>query len=273
MCACTRASWLQPFRLLCWLANTTFQWPVVCNLACHARGLSLLAACKILARYLSRPKRGSLRRPRESSDLRHEGSWLGQWQQSGARLSRAAARQLGDVWRHDSGEYGCATTTCHRNFTAGKLPDTSTKNTGQGAHRQIIERCCSRIAINTQRANDLRIAVSHTLPPYSQRFVQNGRAHSSPDSLSLKKNTQSNENRALTIDQHSQGRPHAAVAAADARRRRRGAATAFARHFKPRCQREHGQNSNSHTYARQRRAQHSQQLRTAARTAQPPQRT
>ena len=42
---------------------------------------------------------------------------------------------------------------------------------------KIIERCCSRIAINTQRANDLRIAVSHTLPPYSQRFVQFDRAH------------------------------------------------------------------------------------------------
>ena len=244
-------------------------------MACHARGLSLLAACKILARYLSRPKRGSLRRPRESSDLRHEGSWLGQWQQSGARLSRAAARQLGDVWRHDSGEYGCATTTCHRNFTGSR--QTARHVNSEHKAKELIdkksERCCSRIAINTQRANDLRIAVSHTLPPYSQRFVQNGRAHSSPDSLSLKKNTQSNENRAPPIDQHSQGRPHAAVAAADARRRRRGATTAFARHFKPRCPREHGQNSNSHTYARHRRTQHRQQPRTAARAAKPPQRT
>ena len=64
------------------------------------------------------------------------------------------------------------------------------------------ERCCSRIAINTQRANDLRIAVSHTLPPYSQRFVQNKARTRSPDSLSLKKNTQSHENRASPLDQH-----------------------------------------------------------------------
>ena len=151
--------------------------------------------------------------------------------------------------------------------------NSSTRNKGQGAHRQIIERCCSRIAINTQRANDLRIAVSHTLPPYSQRFVQNGRAHSSPDSLSLKKNTQSHETRAALLHQHSQGRPHAAVAAADARRCRRGATTAFARHFKPRCPRERGQNSNLNARLRRRRAQHTQQPRTAARAAKPPQRT
>ena len=61
-----------------------------------------------------------------------------------------------------------------------------TRQLGTQAEEHIdkkSERCCSRIAINTQRANDLRIAVSHTLPPYSQRFVQNGRAHSSPTAL------------------------------------------------------------------------------------------
>ena len=222
---------------------------------------------------MSRPKH-SLRRPRESSELPARAPGAASANRACARLpARPSNRRVtaGGTRPETTGAPQRRATATSQ--AAGKPPDTSTKNTGQGAHRQIIDRCCSRIAINTQRANDLRIAVSHTLPPYSQRFVQNGRAHSSPDSLSLKKNTQSNENRAPPIDQHSQGRPHAAVAAADARRRRRGAATAFARHFKPRCPREHGQNSNSHTYARHRRTQHRQQPRTAARAAKPPQRT
>ena len=95
-----------------------------------------------------------------------------------ARLSRAATNHGATAGATRPETTGApqrrATATSQ---AAGKPPDTSTKNTGQGAHRQIIERCCSRIAINTQRANDLRIAVSHTLPPYSQRFVQFDRAH------------------------------------------------------------------------------------------------
>ena len=68
---------------------------------------------------LSRPKRG-LRRARESSELRREGFWCGQWQQSAPRLSRAADRPRGDSWRQASGDYGCAATTCHRNFTGSR---------------------------------------------------------------------------------------------------------------------------------------------------------
>ena len=79
--ACAQAPWLQPFRLLCWLAKQSFSVASDAVWGRHANCSPIFVGASVLhaASYLnpSRPKRGS-RRPRESSELRREGFWCGQ---------------------------------------------------------------------------------------------------------------------------------------------------------------------------------------------------
>ena len=123
---------------------------------------------------------------------------------------------------------GLFATSRHGNFTSSsKLPEPShlvlsdfwSSSTKWSA-------AASRIAIDDSTRANLRITVRASQPPYSQLYAQFERAH---HALRQPQPHFCNENRALTIDQHSQGRPHAAVAAANARRRRRGKLTASAR--------------------------------------------
>ena len=113
---------LQPVRLLCWLAKHNYSMPVMqfgsATLDCSPS----LAACKPLEINLSRPKRASLRRPRESSELRREGFWCGQWQRGSP--ARRAPDAWGDGWLHASELHGLFATSWHGNFTrSSKLPE------------------------------------------------------------------------------------------------------------------------------------------------------
>ena len=127
------------------------------------------------------------------------------------------------------------------NWAARQTARPSTQNTFD--FLQLIDKVetAARSSPSAQQAPKRAHGIGTSQPPYSQRFVQFKRAHHALPTASF---TQSNETRAVSIHQHSQGRAHAAVAAADARRRRRGAITAFARHFKPRRPHANGGRQN-----------------------------
>ena len=190
MGASTRAPWLQPFRLLCWLAKQNFSVARCCKLGAPRSVLSfLLATCKILARHLNlgRPKRG-LRRARESSELRRDSFWRGRCIRVCARLPR------GHPPRATAGGTRPETTgATQRSHTAtsqaaGKPPDTSTRNTRprssstkkvSGAARASPSTPTCKRTVASQQAQ--------AIYPTRSVFCKTNARIRSPDSLSLKR--------------------------------------------------------------------------------------
>ena len=157
-------------------------------------------------------RNAALRSPRESSDLRREGSWLGQCNRVRAARPARPPDQRGDDWRHASGHDGCATTTSHRNFTrqpANRQTRQLGTQTGSSTKSLAAAPSATRIASQLKPAcSKQSIVTSYTADSVSCNL----RARITlSDSLSLKKNTQSHETRAALLHQHSQGRLHAAA--------------------------------------------------------------
>ena len=171
------------------LLNTTIRWPVMqfgsATLDCSPS----LAACKPLEINLSRPKRASLRRPRESSELRREGFWRRQWQSS---ASRSPARPP-DHGVMSGGTRPETTGALQRHATAtsqaaGKPPDTSTRNTRprssstkkvSGAARASPSTPTCKRTVASQQAQ--------AIYPTRSVFCKTNARIRSPDSLSLKR--------------------------------------------------------------------------------------
>ena len=122
-----------------------------------------------------------MRRARESSELRREGSWRGQWQRGSPARHAAPPDAWGDSWLHASELHGPFATSWHGNFTSSR--QTARVLVIHSEHLDFLSSSTKlkaasvRIAIDDSTRAKLRITVRASQPPYSQLYAQFERAH------------------------------------------------------------------------------------------------